>query len=180
VATFVGDANLVAGTASGGSATTPIGRVALGERLDGDVQVVLRPEDLRLDAPDGNAGVAARVELCEYYGHDTVYLVRPDGSDALRARAGSVPRFARGDAVTVAYQGPPAVAYPAPPPAPALEPAQVASGLPDAGPGEPHPVPGEPDPVPGEPDRVTGPPRVDDAAPAPARAEAIGRPHAAR
>jgi iron(III) transport system ATP-binding protein len=116
IAAFVGDANLVEGTASGRSAATDVGAVALEDERDGDVRVVLRPECLRLRRPDEPAGgVPATVELCEYYGHDTVYLVRPDGGEPLRARAGSVPRFARGDRVAVAYHGPPAVAYPAEP-----------------------------------------------------------------
>ncbi len=150
VATFVGDANLVDGTASAGLAATPVGSLALETPLDGRVQVVVRPEDLRLaplDRPDdggngdrngdatvaanggtragaagaGNgaaeppcgAGTPATVELCEFYGHDTVYLVRPDGGGPLRARAGSAPLFDRGDRVIVAYHGAPAVAYPA-------------------------------------------------------------------
>jgi iron(III) transport system ATP-binding protein len=119
VATFVGDANLVDGTAAGARATTSVGSVALDAPLDGPVQVVLRPEDLLLVPPADGAraeagaglGTPATVELCEYYGHDTVYLVRPDGGPPLRARAGSVPQFDRGDRVAIRYQGPPAVAY---------------------------------------------------------------------
>jgi hypothetical protein len=86
--------------------------------VDGPVQVVLRPEELRL-APAGgpgqaHAGVPAVVELCEYYGHDTVYLAQPDDAatgEPLRVRAGSVPQFTRGDRVGLSYQGPPAVAF---------------------------------------------------------------------
>ncbi len=113
VATFVGDANLVDGTAVGATATTSVGSVALDARLEGPVQVVLRPEDLLLvpSGPGDEVGTPATVELCEYYGHDTVYLVRPDGGPPLRARAGSVPQFDRGDRVTIRYQGPPALAY---------------------------------------------------------------------
>jgi iron(III) transport system ATP-binding protein len=118
VATFVGDANLVSGTAAGGTAVTPVGSVELESPLDGPVQVVLRPEELRLaPAAAGDTGApagpvtSATVELCEYYGHDTVYLVRPDGGSPLRARAGSIPQFERGDRVAISYQGPPAVAY---------------------------------------------------------------------
>jgi iron(III) transport system ATP-binding protein len=115
VAAFVGDANLVEGTAAAGSAMTVIGPVRLGDDLEGRVQVVLRPEELRLlpHAAGGNGGAPATVELCEYYGHDTVYLVRPDDGPPLRARAGSMPLFERGDRVAVDYHGPPAVAYPA-------------------------------------------------------------------
>ncbi|HEX6422249.1 MAG TPA: ABC transporter ATP-binding protein [Acidimicrobiales bacterium] len=117
VARFVGDANLVGGSARGTTATTPVGPVELDTRLDGPVQVLLRPEELRLvpsrggDAPSPGDGLPGTVELCEYYGHDTVYLVQPDDGPPLRARAGSVPQFGRGDRVAISYQGPPAVAY---------------------------------------------------------------------
>ncbi len=124
VATFVGDANLVAGDARGDHAVTAVGDVALdvsgGGSAQGPVEVVLRAEQLRLDplgaADDGGRGVPATVQLTEYYGHDTVYLVRPDGAEPVRARAGATPRFGRGDRVMVTYEGPPAVVFPAPDP----------------------------------------------------------------
>ncbi|HET9610311.1 MAG TPA: ABC transporter ATP-binding protein [Acidimicrobiales bacterium] len=118
VARFVGDANLVGGSARGTTAATPVGAVELDTRLEGPVQVLLRPEELHLvpaagdDVPGADRGLAGTVELCEYYGHDTVYLVRPDDGPPLRARAGSVPQFGRGDRVAITYHGPPAVAYP--------------------------------------------------------------------
>ena len=125
VATFVGDANLVAGDGRGDHAVTAVGDVALdvsgsgGSR--GPVEVVLRAEQLRLDplgagAADTGRGVPATVQLTEYYGHDTVYLVRPDGAEPVRARAAATPRFGRGDRVLVTYEGPPAVVFPAPDP----------------------------------------------------------------
>ncbi len=130
VATFVGDANLVTGTAAGASATTPVGPVALEHPVEGHVDVVLRPEELRLVPLADGAGAPATVELCEFYGHDTVYLVRPDGGEPLRARAGSAPRYSRGDRVGIAYGGPPAIAYaaaPGPVASPAVAPAEPAS-----------------------------------------------------
>ena len=121
VATFVGDANLVAGDGRGDHAVTAVGDVALdvsrtGGSALGPVEVVLRAEQLRLDPlgaanADGGRGVPATVQLVEYYGHDTVYLVRPEGSATVRVRAGSVPRFGRGDRVAIRYVGPPAVAF---------------------------------------------------------------------
>jgi iron(III) transport system ATP-binding protein len=123
VARFVGDANLVAGVAEGGQARTCVGPVALDRpggpgdgAATGPVDVLLRPEELRLDpaAVGGDAGAgaaAAVVELREYYGHDTVYLVRCADGTSVRVRSGSVPRFARGDRVAIRYAGPPAVAY---------------------------------------------------------------------
>jgi hypothetical protein len=110
---------------------TAVGDVALdvsgtGGSARGPVEVVLRAEQLRLDPlgaanADGGQGVPATVQLTEYYGHDTVYLVRPDGAEAVRARAAATPRFGRGDRVLVTYQGPPAVVFPAPDPAAATD-----------------------------------------------------------
>ncbi|HEY3143776.1 MAG TPA: ABC transporter ATP-binding protein [Acidimicrobiales bacterium] len=121
VAHFVGDANLVAGQAHGAAATTMVGAVPLEQEAAGAVQVLLRPEELRLEpgssngSGNGNGDSCATVELREYYGHDTVYLVRADAdtSSTVRVRAGSVPQFSRGDRVVVRYSGAPAVAFPA-------------------------------------------------------------------
>jgi iron(III) transport system ATP-binding protein len=111
VAGFVGDANLVDGVADGGVATTALGALALDAPVEGLVQVLVRPEEVVLDEPTGG-GAPATVELVEFYGHDTVYLLRLDDGGALRARAGSAPRFGRGDAVTCRYAGRPTRAYP--------------------------------------------------------------------
>ena len=106
VAEFVGDANLVRATALGASAQSVVGTVPLAEARNGPAIVLLRPEELRLAA-----GGDAVVELIEFYGHDTVYLVRTPHGPQLRIRAGSSPQHSRGDAVTVTYVGPRAVAY---------------------------------------------------------------------
>ncbi|MGH9192890.1 MAG: ABC transporter ATP-binding protein [Acidimicrobiales bacterium] len=124
VATFVGDANLVTCDGRGDHAMTPVGAVALdvarsGGSARGPIDVVLRAEQLRLEPLEpldaqGARGVPATVQLTEYYGHDTVYLVRPDGGEPVRARAAATPRFERGDRVLLTYDGPPAVMFPAP------------------------------------------------------------------
>jgi len=107
VAGFVGDANLLAGVASGDAAMTPVGGIALRDERAGDVQVLLRPEHLQVSG--GDAGV---VDLVEFYGHDTVYAVRLDDGAALTVRVAQAPAHARGDRVAVTYAGPPAVAFP--------------------------------------------------------------------
>ncbi|MCB1015543.1 MAG: ABC transporter ATP-binding protein [Acidimicrobiales bacterium] len=107
VARFVGDANLVDGRASAGVAETPLGRLPLAGSVDGAVSVLVRPEDLDVEA--GDDGV---VELVEFHGHDTVYEVVVDGGPRVRARAGAAPRHARGDRVTVRYRGAPTTAWP--------------------------------------------------------------------
>ena len=126
VAGFVGEANfvparLVADTAPevGGAATearadSVLGALTVIARGGGDgpagsddVDVLIRPEDLDLDE-----GGEAQIDLVEFYGHDTVYVVRVDDATTVRVRAGAAPRFARHDRVTVRYTGPAVVAYP--------------------------------------------------------------------
>jgi iron(III) transport system ATP-binding protein len=106
VARFVGDANLLPAVGDGHRADTPIGAVPLLAPTVGATTVLLRPEDLRL-----TAGGEATVELTEFFGHDTVYLVRTLAGGTLRVRAGAAPTHRRGDPVTVHYAGGPAVSY---------------------------------------------------------------------
>jgi iron(III) transport system ATP-binding protein len=107
VAGFLGDANLLPGVAASGLARTPLGRVPLRGDLHGDVDVLLRPEQLRVVA-----GSRATVDAVEYYGHDAVYLTRlPDGA-AVRVRVLDAPEFRPGDRVDLDYVGGPTVGYP--------------------------------------------------------------------
>ena len=110
VASFVGDANLVAGHGRGRHADTGVGPVALRTDTEGPIQVVLRPEELRLGSSDDD-GAPGVVELVEFYGHDCVTFARLDDGELIRVRAGSAPRYGRGDRVAVAYAGGPAVAF---------------------------------------------------------------------
>ncbi|MEJ7583854.1 MAG: TOBE domain-containing protein, partial [Acidimicrobiales bacterium] len=51
------------------------------------------------------------VELVEYHGHDTVYVIDLDEGPSLRARETSAPRWRAGDRVRVVHSGRPAVAW---------------------------------------------------------------------
>jgi iron(III) transport system ATP-binding protein len=108
VATFVGDANLIEGAATGDRADTPLGSVPLAEPAEGDVRVLVRPEMVHLAEGDG-----AVVEITEYYGHDSLYVVRTDTGTTLRVRTAASPTARRGDRVALRYAGPPTVAFPA-------------------------------------------------------------------
>jgi iron(III) transport system ATP-binding protein len=114
VATFIGDANLLPGRATGTTAVTALGEIELADGHKGAVEVLLRPEELRVGNGEGSVRSAAiaRVELVEFYGHDTVYVLALSDGATLRVRAGSAPRHQRGDEVPVAYVGPPTIAYP--------------------------------------------------------------------
>jgi iron(III) transport system ATP-binding protein len=108
VADFVGDANLLPGSADGQVARTLIGDLPLRADHRGDVAVLVRPEQLRVTAGDDLA-----VERVEYYGHDAVYVLGDDAGGRVRVRILERPTFARGDHVTVHYTGGPTLAYPA-------------------------------------------------------------------
>ena len=118
VADFVGTASWLRATASGGIANTALGRLPLGgdasadgngrlpsDAPSGTVDVMLRPEQLRLAA-----GADAEVELVEFYGHDSMVVANLDGTH-LRVRCGPDPAVRRGDAVAVEFIGTDVVAF---------------------------------------------------------------------
>ena len=106
IAGFVGDANFLAGTATGDKAHTAIGPMPLMQRLDGDVEVVVRPEQLAV--VDGDQGSVVSVE---YYGHDAVSHVALADGTKLRVRVMAAPQHRPGDRVDVQYLGDAAVAF---------------------------------------------------------------------
>lgn len=110
IAEFVGSGSIVRATASGGRASTICGDVAVqapdGAAPDGDVDVLLRPEQIAL-----TAGTGATVDLVEYYGHDTMVFVRA-GESVLRVRSGPEATYVRGDQVGLQFIGTHAVAFP--------------------------------------------------------------------
>ncbi|QGG97037.1 ATP-binding cassette domain-containing protein [Actinomarinicola tropica] len=103
VARFVGDANLLVADADGSVAATRIGPVALRSAASGPVEVLLRPEQVLVHAGqvEDLGGAAATVELVEFYGHDSVTIVRLDDGTELRARTAGAPHVRRGDRVRV-------------------------------------------------------------------------------
>jgi iron(III) transport system ATP-binding protein len=76
VAAFVGEANFVPGLANGLAVDCELGQLALLTPVRGEVDVLLRPEMLRL----GEGGIVAQVRWREYLGLDQrVGLVLPSG-----------------------------------------------------------------------------------------------------
>lgn len=109
VAGFVGDANLLGGEVDNSSASTAIGSLPIaGNDASGSVLVLVRPEHLSLDA-----GGDAVVQVVEFFGHDTVYVLQIRDTE-LKARVGAAPAHDVGDRVTVRYTGPATAAYPHP------------------------------------------------------------------
>ena len=106
VAEFIGDANFLSGRADGDKAETLLGPVPLRNEHYGDVDVMVRPEYVAVAEGD-----EATIEGLEFYGHDAVYIVRPDDAPQLRARILATPDFRPGDRVALAYDGREAVAF---------------------------------------------------------------------
>ena len=110
VARFVGSANLVVGQAEGSLVHTAIGDFpTVAEALPGEVQVVVRPEQLLVVA-EGDGSVPATVLRRWYYGHDSVLELEVDGiAQPLVARLDTLRRFTAGERVWVKVRGPVAV-----------------------------------------------------------------------
>ena len=92
LAQFLGEANLVEGTASGTMVLTALGQLEMapgpavdtpgrgrgnGRPANGPVRVMVRPEQLILDEA-GARGVPSVVRSYEYFGHDAVVRIQPE------------------------------------------------------------------------------------------------------
>jgi iron(III) transport system ATP-binding protein len=106
VARFVGGATVLAASVGSGRAATVLGELdVVGDVPDGPAEVLVRPEQVRLDAP--GAGVKARVDEVSYYGHDAaVSLTVLPGGPSLVARVDGAVVPEPGATVTVAVAGP--------------------------------------------------------------------------
>ena len=109
LAGFVGEADTVVGRAEGDIAYTSMGPMKLQSPIHGEVDVLLRPEELALT--DGSSGT---VDHIEFFGHDTLYYIRDAGGDVLRCRATGAPRFGIGSGVDICHSGVRTVAFPRP------------------------------------------------------------------
>jgi iron(III) transport system ATP-binding protein len=85
VANFVGDAVFCHGHASGGRVRCPLGDLPLTEAAEGEVSVLVRPEQIKFAGPAAG-GVTAVIETVTFYGHDAVVGLRVPGADGVTAR----------------------------------------------------------------------------------------------
>ncbi|MDE0163090.1 MAG: ABC transporter ATP-binding protein [Acidimicrobiaceae bacterium] len=107
LAGFVGEADTVPGRAEGDIAYTALGPMKLLSPLHGEVDVLLRPEELALT--EGGSGTVERVE---FFGHDTLYYIRSADGKVLRCRITGAPRFGIGADVDLCHSGERTVAFP--------------------------------------------------------------------
>jgi iron(III) transport system ATP-binding protein len=113
VASFVGDAQFIPGEGEGRRIATDLGPNPAHGTVHGEVDVMLRPESLRLtparddDVTIPNGTVLSRL----FYGHDQLLTVRLDTGRVLRSRIGAYGGIRPGDRVQVTVRGA-ALAFP--------------------------------------------------------------------
>lgn len=114
VATFVGEATFLPGTASGDRVATALGPLALDRPVDGRVDVLIRPEMLRLVESGPPSSSQATVIALDFAGRDRVVALRLAAGPVVRARVSSYQSISVGDVVGITVRGP-IVAFPATP-----------------------------------------------------------------
>ncbi len=103
VATFVGDAELLPGESDGTRVTTSVGSVPVANSaVAGRVEVVIRPENVRLRLDGSGHGTVTRIT---YFGHDQLIEVALADGGRVRARTGPGHTFHPGDRVAVQIVG---------------------------------------------------------------------------
>ncbi|MCB5409489.1 ABC transporter ATP-binding protein [Pseudogemmobacter faecipullorum] len=103
VAGFLGRTNLLKGAARGDLCQTPLGALPLARPAEGEVQLSLRPEMIRLTpAPEAEAN--GRITSVEFRGHDVTYWVDCSGLE-LQVDAMGGPRLCEGAPVLLQIEG---------------------------------------------------------------------------
>ncbi|MCY4069625.1 MAG: ABC transporter ATP-binding protein [Acidimicrobiaceae bacterium] len=115
LAGFVGEADTVSGRAQGDIAYTALGPVKLLTPMHGEVDVLLRPEEVVMNEGSRGGGSsgdnAGTVDHVEFFGHDTLYYVLKARGGVLRCRDSGAPRFGVGASVELCHSGVPTVAF---------------------------------------------------------------------
>jgi iron(III) transport system ATP-binding protein len=102
IAAFVGEANFLTGHVGNGAVETELGRLPARGAAEGDVEVLVRPEMLRL-TPDLAAD--AVISDVEFFGHDRMYSVTLPSGTQLRVRVPGDADLRQGDRIRVAVVG---------------------------------------------------------------------------
>ncbi len=107
VAGFVGKANTVPGIAIGKKVETIFGAINLCHDAHGDVDVLVRPEEISL-----TPGAMATVIEVDFYGHDSLYVLQSNDGAVLMCRTAGAPSYRIGDRVDIQHSGSTTVSFP--------------------------------------------------------------------
>ena len=109
VAEFLGDADVLPGEAAGGTVVCELGRFPVDPSVDGEVEVVVRPEALVLtradDTDPGHEWTSASVVARDYFGHDQLVTLALASGRHVECRTAGRTSWAPGDAVRVRVDG---------------------------------------------------------------------------
>jgi iron(III) transport system ATP-binding protein len=107
VAAFLGDADVVPGTARDGYADCELGRFAVAAGLSGAVALVIRPESIAIGHRSARDADASAVVIGRsFYGHDQLVELELPSGRRLRSRRLGFPAWHAGDHVRVWVDGP--------------------------------------------------------------------------
>jgi iron(III) transport system ATP-binding protein len=92
LAAFIGEANLLRGVLTDQGVNSILGTLATrspaGLANGAQVTALIRPEQIRV-LPEGAPGLAGRVVACDYFGHDTLLGIAPEGAGAAARDSGA-------------------------------------------------------------------------------------------
>jgi iron(III) transport system ATP-binding protein len=108
VAGFLGEIEVLPGVARDGTVACDLGTISGHSELEGEVNVLIRPESLAVDtiAPPNHAAQPAVVVSRRFYGHDQMLELRLESGRLIRARRLGFPAWHPGDHVRVWIDGP--------------------------------------------------------------------------
>jgi iron(III) transport system ATP-binding protein len=106
VAQFLGEADLLPGSATDGVVECELGRFPVSADLAGAVDVILRPESVAISHVSGRSGTEARVVDREFFGHDQLVYLELASGLRLRSRRLGFPAWHAGDRVSIRVDGP--------------------------------------------------------------------------
>jgi iron(III) transport system ATP-binding protein len=107
VAEFLGEADVLPGTAGDGVVECELGRFGVSPELSGSVEVVIRPESVAIGHGPGRAAEAEGVVVERaFYGHDQLVSIELPSGLRLRSRRLGFPTWHPGDHVRVWVDGP--------------------------------------------------------------------------
>ena len=113
VAEFLGDVVVLPGTAAAGKVDCALGTFSAGAELDGDVDIVIRPESVGVGYRPGHGeGTGAIVRQRTFYGHDQMLHLELEDGSRVRSRRLGFPAWHPGDHVRVWLDGPASVLAP--------------------------------------------------------------------
>lgn len=106
MAEFLGEIEVLPGTAAEGRATSEIGSLRVSGEFSGPVDILIRPESVAIGTTKESRGIRARIVDRQFYGHDQMLVLELASGSRIRSRRLGFPAWSPGDEVKVWVDGP--------------------------------------------------------------------------